>query len=228
MLSALPKTTLPQLGRLRHGLQPLPAERVWSTRSNAWRTYSKSHWSLMAMLMGPGLKKKEHQNGRRPVDSCTPWKLEKIIVEELQTTREARNQQAKQMTSCNSPHSTYHPNPCQPLKKVPPLPSSASLPHSHAEPKEWRGLSPPCPSICWVVSLPNMQSSPTRSDITFFIEDPYKPSFATSWEGGPSNSYLLCISRLPYFFVVFAKGGMNILPSAGRILLSTIPIGNLL
>ena len=104
------------------------------------------------------------------------------------------------MTWCNSPHSTYHSNPCQPLKTVPPLPSSASLPHSHAEPKEWGGgLSPPCPSICWVVSLPNMQSSPTRSDIAFFIGDPHKPSFATSWEGGPSKSYLLCVSRLPFF-----------------------------
>ena len=117
VLSALPKITLAS---------------TWTTA--AWSSAASCRKGLVRRWLCwwvPVWKKKNIRMAgwfRKPLEI-----LKKSFVEELETTREARNQQA------NSPHSTYHPNPCQPLKKVPPLPSSASLPHSHAEPKEWRG-----------------------------------------------------------------------------------------
>ena len=124
VLSALPNTTLAS---------------TWTTA--AWSSAASCRKGLVRWWLCwwlPVWKKKNIRMAgwfRKPLEI-----LKKSFVEELETTREARNQQAKQMTWCNSPHSTYHPNPCQPLKTVPPLPSSASLPHSHAEPKEWRGV----------------------------------------------------------------------------------------
>ena len=194
------------------------------------RFLQKGFGPLMAMLMGPGLKKKNIRMAAGRLIHATLEILKKY-------SNLSKNWKLREKQETNKPNKWHHVT-LHTQHITPTLASRGKkclrflLRHLYhilmLNLKNEGGLSPPCPSICWVVSLPNMQSSPTRSDITFFIGDPHKPSFATSWEGGPSKSYLLCVSRLSYFFVVFAKGGMNILPSVCRILPSTIPIGNLL